>query len=129
MNTYTLKPNGDGTVSLYRTHYLYNYVLQECSEPVLLETFDHSPSWYEVNQCLQLNDWSRWNHDLYPSQKVEVSERVYYDMLNCLPPRNWLGTYFEVGEAHHHTPEGKPIHRAFWKEGERYYTGYPRQIN
>lgn len=81
----------------------------------------------ECVRSADINDWSRWNQqDLNPGQKIEISEDIYDHLLNCLPPRNWKGGYFEVGEADHHANNGRAIHRACWKENGKYYTGYPQ---
>jgi hypothetical protein len=134
---------GQKCLSLYKTHYLYNDKPQELDEPEILKVFyfdevlngpnGNRPTDEEINHVIELNDWSRWNKELIKDKEpVEVSENIYYDMLNCLPPKNWKGTYFEVGEAHHHDNNGKAIHRAFWSEDSntrpytRYFTGYPK---
>jgi hypothetical protein len=83
----------------------------------------------EVNQddfirLAILNDWTRWNKSLKFGDCCEISEHVYNSMLEAVPPVNWVGSYFECGEPHHHR-NGKAIRRAFWKVDNRFFTGYP----
>jgi hypothetical protein len=73
-----------------------------------------------------LNDWTKWNaQPLKEGQRIEISEHIYYELMNCLPPHVHLCNYFEVGEPNHHDSQGKPVHRACWIEDGKYYTGYP----
>jgi len=95
--------------------------------PVLVKQFEAEPTKEQLQNEAKLNDWTRWNEGLIKgSEPVEVSEYIYFDMLGCMPPRNWQGSYFEVGEPYSHDNQGRPIHRAFWKEGELFFTGYPK---
>jgi len=94
--------------------------------PELIKEYPHRPTLSEIKHEININDWARWNTELIKdSEPVEVGESVYYHMLECLPPRNWKGSYFEVGEPHHHE-NGKAIHRAFWEDNGKFYTGYPK---
>lgn len=94
-------------------NYYYNANEQTISQPTIIEEED-------------IDNWKRWQSmELKEGASIEVSERIYYEMLGCVPPRLQIGTYFEVGEAHHHTNEGKAIHHAFWIHKERFYSGYP----
>jgi len=96
-------------------------------EPILVREFEAEPTREELQKEMMSNDWSRWNTDLRPNlEPVEISEFIYWDMLGALPPHRRQGSYFEVGEPHHHLNNGKPIHRAFWKENGLYFTGYPK---
>jgi len=96
-------------------------------EPQEVKEFDTEPTKEELQNEAKLNDWSRWNEGLRPNEEpVEVSEAIYWDMLGAVPPHVHKGSYFEVGEPHHHLNNGKPIHRAFWKEGNKFFTGYPK---
>lgn len=121
--------NGQTIVSLYKTHYIYMGNKYEFTEPTFLKSWDINGLTQDmINEEAMLNDWSRFNQELPEGQKVQISEAVYYDLLSCMPPRNWNGDYFEVGEPHHHNNEGKAIHRACWIENGLYYTGYPKNI-
>lgn len=85
------------------------------------------PTKKQIYREIMLNDWRRWNTELKKDEIIEVSEYIYDEMLNCLPPRNWQGAYFEVGEPHSHE-NGLPIHRAFLKVKNKYYSGHPETI-
>lgn len=113
--------------SLIKTHYKINNQFYELSEPNLLNFWDVDGLTQQmIDESIMLNDWSRWNTELFEGQKVQISDNIYYDLLNSLPPKKWDGDYFEVGEPHHHDNKGRAIHRACWTENGLYYTGYPR---
>lgn len=113
--------------SLVKTHYKYGDNIYKLHEPDFLKTwYDYIPTYEEVENEMILNDWTRWNTELKEGQKVEISEAVYYHLLGCVPPIKMNGTYFEVGEPHHHDNKGCPVHRACWIENDKYYTGYPK---
>ena len=57
-----------------------------------------------------------------------VSERRYFEMLECLPPAVWLSYGFLVGEPHDHreckiTGRIAPSFAAFAKIGDAFYEG------
>lgn len=122
---------GQKVVSLYSTHWEFNGQIEEKKEPDHIKDFyysegiDQYPA-AQIEQEIILNNWERFNKDLTEGQKVEISEHIYYHFLNCLPPRNWNGKYFEVGEPHHHDNKGRAIHRACWIEDGKFFTGYPK---
>ena len=125
-NQYITVTEGQTTI-LYKTHGKYqNGELFELAEPENVKEFETEPTEAELLHEIELNKWERWNKELTEEQNVEISENVYYHLLNCLPPRNWKGNYFEVGEAHHHDNRGKAIYRACWKVENKFYTGYPK---
>lgn len=126
---FELRETADG-FELFKTHYISgDGEVNEIHQPNSLKTWAERPNGYELSREKELNDWSRWNKALYPGQKVEISEYIYFDLLECLPPRKMIGNYFEVGEADHHDSEGRPIFRACWKEHDKFFTGYPKNIN
>lgn len=119
--------NGQVITTLYKTHAIYNGSLYPLGEPTYIKLFeDATPE--QLQTEMTLNDWARWNTELIKDKTVEVSENVYYQMLECLPPRNWRGHYFEVGEPNHHNSKGQPVHRAFWMDNGKYFTGYPTTL-
>ena len=126
--------NGQKVTTLYKTRWNDG---TELTEPQYLKAWYFTPGTNdtevtreEILKEIELNDWSRWNTGLKPGAPVEISEAIYFYMLECLPPRNWIGSYFEVGEPHHHDDNGRPVHRAFWQDEEtkKYYTSYPKRI-
>ena len=50
----------------------------------------------------------------------EVTEEMYWEMLEVLPPSAWKGGAFAVGEPMTHDQLG-PVHETFVKLGERYF--------
>lgn len=54
-----------------------------------------------------------------PGQKVEAS--IYWDMLCGVPPIYSNRDTFQVGEAHSHDHEGKPLYGTFVRQGDDYY--------
>ena len=67
-----------------------------------------------------------WHNDrdfkAQPGQKVEAS--IYWDMLCGVPPIYSRRDTFQVGEAHSHDKEGKPLYGTFVRQGDSYYLGY-----
>lgn len=117
--------------SLYKTGSFYNNTFVEYSRPEFLKSFYLEPDQTiesiegELSREIMLNDWSRWNTELPKGQEVEISEAIYYHLLEALPPHKWQGSYFEVGEPHHHE-NGRAIYRACWMNDGKYFTGYPK---
>lgn len=127
-----LSKNNQEVTTLYKTHFKMNNEFYKLDEPTYLKSWYFTPdtkdtrvTLAEIEHEMILNDWSRWNTELKRGEPLEVSEIIYYHMLSALPPKNWNGNYYEVGEPHHHE-NGKPIHRAFWQVGNKYFTGYPK---
>lgn len=122
--------NGQKCISLWKTHGKWeNGDLFELSHPHYITAwYDQEPTQDEINRQIELSDYSRWNKELTEDQNVEVNEYIYMDQLEALPPHVWKGSYFEVGEPHHHDNKGRAIHRAFWIENGKYYTGYPKEL-
>ena len=124
-----LKNNGQKVISLYKTHIKIGDDYYEKDKRYIkswyFDTNDKEVIKEEINHEIVIDDWSRWNEHLNIGDKFEISECTYYDLLNCLPPHRWDGSYFEGGEPHHHLNNGKAIHRACWIEEGKFYTGYP----
>src|SRR3990167_2385649 len=93
-----LNKNGQNIFTLLKTHFDDG---TEMREPEYIKLWENEPTQEQIDEQILLNDWSRWNTELPKGQKVEISEAIYFTMLNCLPPRNWKDDYFEVGEPHH----------------------------
>lgn len=80
-------------------------------------------------------DWSR------VPDFTEISEDVYNHFLNVLPPRIWVGDYFQCSEPYTHDAEWpggypKPMYMTFGKKdgkcyylGIQYYGGYPGKLS
>ncbi len=50
-----------------------------------------------------------------------ISEKLYWEMLEVLPPAFWKGELFLVGEPLRHNSAGQEIYQAFTKVGENHY--------
>jgi hypothetical protein len=58
--------------------------------------------------------------DANPDQWIETTEKMYWEMLEVLPPRSMKGGNFLVGEADHHNSDGYPVYSCFTKFGDIY---------
>jgi hypothetical protein len=59
-----------------------------------------------------LNDW------------IPTTEKMYWDMLECVPPRAMIWRAFLVGEAHSDNAEGHSLYACFKKLGDEYFARY-----
>lgn len=59
--------------------------------------------------------------DAQPTEWIETTEDMYWDMLEALPPRAQAGNRFLVGEPKTHNAEGKAVHACFWKKADGRY--------
>jgi hypothetical protein len=58
--------------------------------------------------------------DANPDKWIETTEKMYWEMLEVLPPRKMIGGNFLVGEASHDNSEGYPVYSCFVKHGDTY---------
>jgi len=67
-------------------------------------------------------EWSElWDAmDANPQEWIPTTEAMYWQMLECLPPRKMIGQNFLVGEVNDHTEDGKGIYACFTKFGDTY---------
>jgi hypothetical protein len=56
-----------------------------------------------------------------PSDWIPTTEKMYWDMLECVPPRAMTRQAFLVGEAHSDNAEGCPFYACFRKVSEQYF--------
>lgn len=68
-------------------------------------------------------EWSAlWEAmDAKPDEWIETTEAMYWQMLECLPPRAQAGGRFLVGEAKTHNQDGKAVHACFRRVGTDYF--------
>lgn len=59
--------------------------------------------------------------DASPEAWIETTEKMYWNMLECVPPRAQLGDRFLVGEALRHDAEGKAVHSCFKEVGSQFF--------
>jgi hypothetical protein len=83
--------------------------------------------------CEELNNTMRgpivW-HKLWdamketPSAWVETTEKMYWEMLEVVPPVRMDNRKFLVGEAHHDNEQGEAVYACFKKSGTRFFARY-----
>jgi len=56
-----------------------------------------------------------------PSDWIPTTEKMYWDMLECVPPRAMTRQAILVGEAHSDNAEGYPLYACFRKVSEQYF--------
>lgn len=59
--------------------------------------------------------------DAYPTEWIPTTDVMYWNMLECVPPRAQSGGAFLVGEALRHNAEGKAVHACFKQVGNSYF--------
>lgn len=59
--------------------------------------------------------------DATPDAWIETTEEMYYEMLECVPPRAQERGRFLVGEPLRHNEEGKAVHACFRRSGNDFF--------
>lgn len=59
--------------------------------------------------------------DASPAAWIPTTEPMYYDMLECLPPRAQSSFGFLVGEPLRHNEHGKAVHACFKQVGNDFF--------
>lgn len=59
-----------------------------------------------------------------PDAWIPTTEKMYWDMLEVLPPRAMSGCTFLVGEADHHNANGRAVYACFANLGDSYRARY-----
>lgn len=128
---YEVQTNGENSYQLFFNYdFDDNHKAVKLKLPVLIQEYDTTPNRREIYRQIMLNDGYRWRKaELKEGEKLEISERVYYFLLNCMPPRRWIGNYFEVGECDHHDEKGVAVHRACHCIDGKFYTGHTGTIS
>lgn len=63
--------------------------------------------------------------DANPGEWIETTEDMFWQMLECVPPRAERRGAFLVGEAKCHNSEGQAVHACFVHRGaDRYFAKY-----
>jgi len=87
----------------------------------VITSFKEEPTQEQIDEQLKLDNWEHVQA-IGKGEVREVSERIYDHFLNCMPPRNWVGSYFEMGEAQDYDVNtGKTIYMAFWKKEGKHF--------
>ena len=58
--------------------------------------------------------------DANPTEWIPTTEKMYWEMLEVLPPRKMLGQNFLVGEAVKDNDKGEAVYSCFTKYMDRY---------
>jgi hypothetical protein len=59
--------------------------------------------------------------DANPSEWIPTTEKMYWEMLEVLPPRKQSRSAFLVGEATRDNAEGYPVYSCFKRVGDSFY--------
>jgi len=59
--------------------------------------------------------------DLNPDQWIPTTKKMYWEMLEVLPPEIMSQTAFLVGEASRHNKDGKAVYSCFKQENDDYF--------
>jgi hypothetical protein len=79
-------------------------------ESVTMKTETKPLEWNELWDAMDAN----------PQEWIPTTEAMYWQMLECLPPRKMIGQNFLVGEVNDHTEDGQGIYACFTKFGDTY---------
>jgi hypothetical protein len=72
-----------------------------------------------IDKPLEWNElWAAM--DANPEAWILTTEKMYWEMLEVLPPRKMLGKNFLVGEALRHNSAGEEVYSCFTNCGETY---------
>ena len=76
--------------------------------------------------AIQTLEWSAlWEAmDAYPTEWIPTTEDMYWQMLECVPPRAQTASRFLVGEPQRHNEAGKAVHACFKQVGSSYFARY-----
>lgn len=59
--------------------------------------------------------------DARPDAWIHTTEDMYWQMLECVPPRAQTATRFLVGEPKTHNEQGHAVHACFWERDGSYF--------
>ena len=59
-----------------------------------------------------------------PDVWIPTTEDMYWDMLECVPPRATFGRAFLVGEAERHNAHGEAVYACFNEVGNEVFAKY-----
>ena len=62
--------------------------------------------------------------DATPDAWIPTTEDMYWELLECVPPRAAVPGCFLVGEAERHNDEGKAVHACFKQSGSQFFAKY-----
>lgn len=59
-----------------------------------------------------------------PDAWIPTTEEMFWEMLECVPPRAQFGGRFLVGEAERHNEHGDAVHACFKQVGTSHFAKY-----
>lgn len=62
--------------------------------------------------------------DANPTRWIPTTSEMYWEMLECLPPRMMGKGGFLVGEANNHNADGESVHACFVQHGDSFEARY-----
>jgi hypothetical protein len=62
--------------------------------------------------------------EAHPADWIQTTEKMYWQMLEAVPPRAHSNGAFLVGEASHSNAEGRTMYAGFKKTGGQFYAKY-----
>jgi hypothetical protein len=62
--------------------------------------------------------------DAHPAEWIPTTEKMYWQMLEAVPPRAHANGAFLVGEASHSNAEGRTMYAGFKKTGGQFFAKY-----
>ena len=86
----------------------------------------------EAKKPFSREDWKgSFDENFTPEDlPAEVTEEIYWEFLEVLPPAYWVGDLFQVGEAVRHNENGRPCYSTFdKKDGKYFYLGVQESKN
>lgn len=81
------------------------------------------PNDTDIIEALMSDNWKKVFESMEKGETVRVSERIYYDILGCVPPIKQTAKSFFCGEAY-----SGNLHHFFFKENGKTY-GQLKSIN
>lgn len=81
-----------------------------------IHTQPTKPNETQLIESLMSDNWHSAFDQMKEGKTVRVSDRIYYDMLGCVPPLKYTANGFYCGEAY----SGNLHHYFYIEDGKRY---------
>ena len=78
-----------------------------CGRPAVAKPLEWQPLWDAM--------------EAEPNVWIPTTEKMFWEMLECVPPRAQTRRAFLVGEALHDNGEGYPVYSCFKRMGDEYH--------
>jgi hypothetical protein len=90
-----------------------------------LKTYGKSSAYQKFEPCAPFEWAALWDEmKKNPAAWIETTEDMYWQMLECLPPREMNGGRFLVGEADSHNKKGEAVYASFRKHNGQFFAKY-----